>query len=134
MAWKGWEAFSPETRGIAARRMQEFRERPTEAATKYHNRKTEVDGLVFDSKKEAQRWQDLHIWLRAGLIRDLERQVSYDLVVNGALICRYRPDFRYTNILLGDTVVEDVKGVKTPVYVLKKKLMKAIHNIDVVEL
>lgn len=67
----------------------------------------------------------------AGLISGLRRQVSFVLRVNDVLVCRYRPDFVYVE---GDRrIVEDVKGILTPVYRLKKKLMLAVHGIEVRE-
>ena len=99
--------------------------------TKYNAIRTEVDGIVFASKAEAKRYSQLKLLERAGEIKNLELQPSYDLEVNGVLICRYVADFRY--MVRGGQKVEDVKGVKTPVYKLKKKLMKAIYNINIRE-
>lgn len=98
---------------------------------KYRNVKTEIAGVVFDSKKEAQRWIELQQMERAGLILDLERQPEYALVINGVHVCDYRGDFRYQRA--ARVTVEDCKGMKTPVYRLKKKLMKACYGIDVLE-
>lgn len=66
---------------------------------------------------------------RAGLISDLERQVTYDLTVNGVRVARIKPDFRYQRD--GETVVEDVKSkpTMTPVFRLKAKLLQAIHGV-----
>lgn len=101
---------------------------------KYGAKKTTVDGITFDSKWEAQRWGELQAMERGGLVRDLERQVKYEIVVNGEKICRYIADFRY-KVVDDDgattEVVEDAKGVETPDFKLKKKLMKAVHQIDV---
>lgn len=69
--------------------------------------------------------------LMRGEIEDLELQVVYKMEVNGMLVCKYLADFRYRQN--GEVVVEDVKGVSTPVYLLKKKLMKACHGIDISE-
>ena len=100
---------------------------------KYGARKTTVDGVTFDSKWEAQRWGELQAMERGGLVRDLERQVKYDIVVNGEKICRYIADFRYKMVDDdGSTkeVVEDAKGFETADFKIKKKLMKAVHQID----
>ena len=70
---------------------------------------------------------------RGGLVRDLERQVKYDIVVNGEKICRYIADFRYKTVDDdGSTkeVVEDAKGFETADFKIKKKLMRAVHQID----
>lgn len=104
--------------------------------SKYGAIKTEVDGLVFASKAEARRYGELRLLERAGKIAGLELQPRYRLVVNGVLIGTYVGDFRYeedTAEPFDPEVVEDVKGVKTPVYRLKKKLMKAIYGIEIRE-
>lgn len=98
---------------------------------KYKNIKTEVDGIRFDSKKEATRYGQLKIMQQCGLIHDLKLQVSYPLVVQGVKIATYRADFVYTEGIKG--VTEDVKGMRTPVYNLKKKLMKALYGIEIKE-
>ena len=100
---------------------------------KYGARKTTVDGITFDSKWEAQRWGELQAMERGGLVRDLERQVKYDIVVNGEKICRYIADFRYKMVDDdGSTkeVVEDAKGFETADFKIKKKLMKAVYQIN----
>ena len=105
-------------------------------APKYLNRKTIVDGITFDSAKEARRYGELKLLERAGQITGLEIQPSFRLVVNNCLICTYKADFRYTTDtphVRGLVVVEDVKGMKTPVYRLKKKLMLAIHGVEIFE-
>jgi hypothetical protein len=106
---------------------------------KYHAQPTEVDGLRFASKKEAKRWGELSLLQRAGEIRDLKRQVRYDLCVNDIKICSYIADFTYhehrrvRSSVGASFVVEDTKGVRTPLYSLKAKLMKAIHGITIRE-
>lgn len=108
--------------------MRTFTKRP-----KYGNRKTVVDGITFDSQAEARRWSLLKLLQKGGQIKKLERQVKYLLAVEGVKIADYVADFRYIDIKRQAEVVEDVKGVKTPVYRLKKKLMKAIYGIDIAE-
>lgn len=98
---------------------------------KYRNKITAIDGIKFASKAEANRYLELRIMQQAGVIKDLVLQPEYRLAVDGLLICKYRADFAYTD--KGSTVVEDVKGFKTPVYRLKKKMMAAILGIDVQE-
>ena len=96
---------------------------------KYGNRKTEVDGLLFDSKKEAERWCELKLLERAGVISDLFRQMPITLLPaqrndKGKVIERpvkYVADFMYTEN--GQTVIEDVKGVRTKEYIIKRKLL-----------
>ena len=105
----------------------------------YGSKKTIVDNIKFDSKWEAERYGQLKAMERAMFIRDLELQVPYDIVVNDVKICRYVADFRYkkesnhtiTNDEYYVEVVEDAKGFETPEFKLKKKLMKAVFNIDI---
>ena len=107
--------------------------------SKYNSRKHEVDGIVFDSRKEAARWKELKALEQAGKIAALRRQQTYTLIPNqngtdGKLIerkCTYRADFVY--IENGDVVVEDVKGVKTKDYIIKRKLMLWVHGIRIKE-
>lgn len=101
---------------------------------KYNNTKIRVDGRLFDSKAEAARWQELQLLERAGEIKELERQVEYELIPKqkGERAVKYIADFRYVD-QDGKTVVEDTKGVKTPVYILKRKLMLRVHGIRVRE-
>jgi hypothetical protein len=100
--------------------------------SKYRNRKTEVDGIVFDSKKEAVRYRELKILQKQGVIQNLVIQPKYPITVRYTSICEYIADFEYyenTKI-----TVEDVKGMKTPVYKLKKKLFEAIYGIKITEI
>ena len=101
---------------------------------KYNNTKIRVDGRLFDSKAEAARWQELQLLERAGEITELERQVEYELIPKqkGERAVKYIADFRYKDHE-GETVVEDTKGVKTPVYILKRKLLLWVHGIRVRE-
>lgn len=100
--------------------------------SKYNNVKTTVDRITFDSKKEAARYQELKLMERAGIISELELQPEYELSVNNKPVCKYRADFAY--IRDGVRIVEDVKGLKTDVYRIKNKLMKAIYNIEIKEI
>lgn len=111
---------------------------------KYKNRKVTIDGITFDSQKEANRYAELKLLQRAGQIQGLQRQVKYILIPpqrepdtagkKGKLIereCAYIADFVY--IQNGATVVEDTKGVKTKEYIIKRKLMLYIHGIKIRE-
>ena len=93
--------------------------------SKYKAVKTEVDGITFDSKREAARYMELVLLERAGEISRLELQPSFECIIDGKKICTYKADFRY--FTAKECVVEDVKGVKTPVYRLKKKLVEALY-------
>ena len=101
--------------------------------TKYRAIKTEVDGIMFDSKKEAKRYEYLKDRLDAGIIADLKLQPKFDCIINGKKICTYKADFEYLLVdeigpqgQISYYVVEDVKGFKTPVYRLKKKMVEAL--------
>lgn len=121
-------------------------------ANKYYNKKTVVDGIVFDSRKEARRYQELLLMQRAGVISELRRQVKYVLIPtyyetverygkNGQRLkdgrkvleyeCSYVADFVYEED--GKTVVEDTKGFKTKDFIIKRKLMLWVHGIRVRE-
>jgi hypothetical protein len=102
--------------------------------SKYRNRKTTVDGITFDSAHEAKCWMQLQIREKAGEIRDLRRQGKFPLMVNGAFVGFYVSDFDYYDVAKNTRVVADAKGMKTPIYQLKKKLMQAIHGIEILEL
>jgi hypothetical protein len=101
------------------------------APSKYKAKRTEVDGIVFASKREATRYQDLKVMQQHGLISGLTLQPKYPLEVNGVKICTYIADFLYFEN--GERITEDTKGVKTPAYKLKRKLMLAIYGIAIRE-
>lgn len=125
---------------------------------KYYNIKTKAsDGIIFDSTKEARRWEQLLLLQKAGKISSLQRQVRYELVpaqyetrirystktgrrlkdqvrlVERGVV--YVADFVYTEAESGALVVEDVKSeaTKTPEFIIKRKLMLAVHGIKVKE-
>lgn len=107
------------------------------ARNKYHAKKVELDGMVFDSMKEAARWRELVLEQRAGVIKDLRRQVKYELIpphtgrIRNERACNYIADFVYAKD--GYVVVEDAKGVRTEVYKIKRKLMRDRYNIEIRE-
>lgn len=88
-------------------------------------------GHKHDSKKEAARCGVLHLMLRAGEISDVRLQPTFLIEINGHKVCKYKADFAYKQN--GDDVVEDVKGIKTPTYRLKAKLLRATHGITILE-
>lgn len=104
------------------------------AQSKWKNRKTVVDGITFDSAKEARQWRLLKQIESLGEITKLRRQVAYKLEVNGVFVCAYRADFVYWDVREQREVVADAKGFRTPEYKLKRKLMKAIHGIEIKEM
>lgn len=119
--------------------------------SKYNNKKVEFEGITFDSIKEGRRYLELKLLERAGEISNLERQVKFVLIPaqrepdtigarggikKGKLLEReaaYIADFVYTD-REGRQVVEDTKGVKTPEYILKRKLMLEKYGIKIREL
>lgn len=96
---------------------------------KYRNIKTVIDGKTFDSKKEANRYGILRLLEKQGLISELRCQVPFKMYVTGLLICTYKADFCYVEN--GKAVVEDVKGFITKEFKLKKRLMKALFDIEI---
>lgn len=101
-------------------------------ALKYRNVKTIVDGITFDSAKEARRYGELKLLQRGRQISGLQVQPSFPIVINGVKVCTYKADFGYVD-QIGSPVIEDCKGFKTPVYLLKKKLMLAVYGIEIHE-
>lgn len=100
---------------------------------KYNARKTVVDGIVFDSKKEADRYIKLKLLARAEKIMDLKHPYPFPFYIGNKMIFSYWADFEYF-LPTGERIVEDVKGYKTPVYRLKKKLIEAQFNIKINEI
>jgi hypothetical protein len=131
--------------------------------SKYGAKPTTVDGVRFASMKEARRYRELKMLRDAGHVQCLELQPRFDIYVTDLTVgaklkataramrglprqhdmqkvCTYVADFRYQERMLKDSennhwrvVVEDVKGVKTPVYRLKKKLVEAQYGIEIRE-
>jgi hypothetical protein len=99
---------------------------------KYGAKRTEVDGIVFHSKREAARYSELKLLERAGEIRDLNLQPEFRIEVNGQYIGLYRGDFKYRT-RAGLEITEDVKGVRTELYKWKKRLVEAVYEIVIVE-
>lgn len=101
---------------------------------KFKNKKTEFMGKTFDSRLEANRYAELLMLQRAGYIKDLECQPVFELLPsfkkNGKThrAITYRADFMYTVVGTNEIVVEDVKGFKTDVYEMKKKLFEYIYK------
>ena len=105
---------------------------------KYGNKKVEVFGIRFDSTKEGRRYQELLLLQKAGVISNLKVQPKFELipriVANGKVVeraCNYIADFSYTEN--GETVVEDVKGFKTDVYKMKRKLLRWRYGVRIKE-
>lgn len=106
--------------------------------SKYHSRKTVVDGITFDSAKEARRYRELQLLEKAGVISGLTRQQAFTLIpaqrIDGKVVERavkYVADFCYYRD--GEYVVEDTKGFRTADYIIKRKLMLYTHGIQIKE-
>jgi hypothetical protein len=106
--------------------------------SKYKSKKTVVNGIVFDSRREAKRYYELLLFERAGVIKNLELQKSFELIpsqkINGKVVerpCKYIADFVYEEN--GKTVVEDTKGMRTDKYIIKRKLMLYKYGIQIKE-
>lgn len=107
---------------------------------KYRNQITEVDGRKFHSKKEAKRYQELKLLERGGLITNLQCQPRFEIVIDAKQV-RYaeskRPMFYVADFSYFDKqnfVVEDVKGMKTPDYKIKRALVEHIYGFTIREL
>ena len=107
---------------------------------KYHNQPVVVNGIKFDSRREARRYQELQLLLRAGEITQLELQKKYPLIPSQKKpsggterACTYTADFVYRD-KTGREIVEDSKGMKTQQYIIRRKLMLYIHGIEVKEI
>lgn len=103
---------------------------------KYKNKITEINGIKFHSKKEANRYLELKILEKAKKIKSLELQPKIPLMVNGKKIGNYIGDFRYFDIEKLEFIIEDVKSpiTKTPTYRLKKKILETYEPpIEIVE-
>lgn len=107
-------------------------------ASKYHATRTKVDGITFQSKREARRWQQLRILEAANQIFELRRQVPFPIVIvnldTGELVTvsTYYADFVYEP-LEGGLVIEDAKGFRTETYKLKKRLVEAQYGVRIHE-
>jgi Protein of unknown function (DUF1064) len=103
-------------------------------ASKYRAQPVVVDGVRFASRREARRWAELKLLERSGQISGLERQIGYPLHVCGKHVATYYCDHRYRD-KNGELVIEDVKSAptRTPLYLLKKNMLKAEYGIEIKE-
>lgn len=108
--------------------------------SKYRNTKVTVDGITFDSRKEANRYAELKLMQRAGEIKNLQLQHRFILqegyVFQGKKVqpITYIADFVYYDNKIRNMVVEDVKGMKTDVYKMKKKMFEKRYQIPITEI
>ncbi|MEN9868225.1 MAG: hypothetical protein RL748_3815 [Pseudomonadota bacterium] len=113
---------------------------PDISRSKYRNQRVMWNGMAFDSQAEYERYQQLLLLLlQAKHISNLMRQVSFELapsvVIDGKpkRALRYVADFQYIEVASGKTIVEDVKGMLTQAYIIKRHLMMSVHGITILE-
>jgi hypothetical protein len=106
---------------------------PARRPSKFKNLPTERGGEKFDSKLEANRFDDLKLMEQAGDIRDLRAHVSFPLMVGDQLIGAYEADAVYFESATGRKVVEDSKGVRTPLFRWKARHFKAQYGFAITE-
>lgn len=127
MATRGWENVA--AAAVAAKDV-------TTAPSKYHNRRVTIDGVLFDSIREAGYWQGLQAQAATGEITELRRQVIFPLLCpiedRAAMVATYVADFTYRD-RRGALHVVDVKGVRTAIYKLKRKWLQLQDGIAIEE-
>ena len=105
--------------------------------SKYGARPVVIDGIRFASTREGKRYAELKLLAKAGEITCLQLQPKYEVYAGDVKLFTYIGDFQYYTFKGGrdglGTVIEDVKGVRTPVYRLKKKIVEAVYNLEIVE-
>ena len=101
--------------------------------SKYGAKAVVIDGIRFASRREARRYGELKLLAKAGEISNLQLQPEYVFETRGVVVFSYFGDFEYYDNTLKRRIVEDVKGVRTPVYRLKKKIIEAEHDIEIRE-
>ncbi len=114
---------------VAKAGKKSLKSNPVPSKHKYHAQKTEVDGIMFPSKKQAERYKELKLLEKTGEIGDLQLEVPFVLapsvVINGRKRppLRYFADFVYREVPSGNQVCEDSKGMRTEGYRIKRHLM-----------
>lgn len=110
--------------------LEEYKQLQRKGNSKYKNKKIEADGIKFDSELEAKRWQELKLLQKAGAIKELRRQVRFELqpsykknnkIIRGIY---YVADFMYWSYTERKYIIEDTKGYRTEIYKLKKKIFE----------
>jgi hypothetical protein len=118
---------------IAMRCQETLKAEKAAKPNKYNARSyTDADGRFHASGIEGSRWHELKLMHRAGLISNLIHQPKFDLTVNGVVVCRYIADAEYLDAD-GNRIIEDTKGVVTPIFRIKRKLMTALLGITITE-
>lgn len=105
---------------------------------KYNAAGLRIDGIFFHSKAEGERYEQLKELLASGAIDGLRLQPPFDCTVNNRKVCVYKADFQYDVIddrgSVIRTVIEDVKGMITDIYKIKKKLVEAVYDVKILEI
>ena len=105
---------------------------PRKGKSKFRNIRVEYDGIKFDSKRECAYYQELKLLEAAGDISQLRvHPKDFNITINNKRICRYEPDFIFYDNKQGRFRIQDVKGVVTALFKLKKKLVEATYDIEV---
>jgi hypothetical protein len=143
-AWTQWLKSNHHIGGMPAGAVIKSNTRVS--TNKYQARSVRVDGILFDSQREADRYQELKLLAQAGRISSIEIHPGFPLIVkelhrvDGPEILHtvgmYHADFRYRDHRSGAWVVEDVKSqpTKTEAYKLRKKIVEAVHGVTIVEI
>jgi hypothetical protein len=126
----------PDAMRVSAEEVRKIIDNPKlrKKLSKYKNKQTWADGHHFDSIAEKNYYLQLKLRKLGNDIKDLKLQPIFPLVVNDQKVGQYEADFQYVDCKTGEVVVVDVKGFRTREYLLKKRLMKAIYQIDIVEI
>jgi hypothetical protein len=92
-----------------------------------HVKKVEIDGYQFDSSGEGLRYRELKYLLMNNVIKDFKIHPRFPLVINDIKVGHYTPDFQYTEVITGKTVVEEHKGFASPLYKFRARVFQALY-------
>lgn len=109
----------------------EYQDANKKKNNKYRNTPVVVDGVRFQSKREAEYYAELKLREKAGEVYEVEMQRPFAIVINGQLVCTYKSDFHFYDAIAERRRVVDTKGYATPEFKLKKKLMKAVLGLEI---
>lgn len=111
--------------------LTEYHKIMNKSGNKYKAIKTEYNGVLYASKAEAKRAMELDLMEKDYLITDVQRQPKFPIVINGKTVFTYIADFSYFDEEKKQFIVEDVKGMRTPMFNLKKKCVEAQYGITI---
>lgn len=98
---------------------------------KYNAQRQVVDGITFMSRREAREYAELRLLEKAGHIEGLILQPKFPIQIGGMKVCTVIADFQYLDKETGETRVVDTKGFDTSISRLKRKLVKAVHGVEI---